>query len=768
MKPFRNPWVRLSIAIGIVLGGLACADTSCDCVTPLDRPMAGEHKLYDAVQARLAPSAFDFVELNLDPILETFLGPDGLRFDIPRMDDSYCVTIIWEICYDFTICRDGCTITADILSTQISPRAPNIIDLDAVVNIDGAITIRGDLDFSCTVPLHAHDKNVHATIVLPIDSRDDLMTFDVQDVQFEITDDDYSFDDCDLWIFPVDGVLNFLQEWITPMLNDQIQGQLDSTLAEQLDAARCLPEDFYRDGCPAGSSASDGFCVDGNGCLVKPLGLVGTVDVGELVNDTMPSMDAQIDLFVAPGQMQSPANDPLVFNGGLELRMIGGAESEVDACVTVPAQEPLPQPPPRMIFPANDTLPGLGPYKAAIGISDAFIDWSLYKAYLSGLLCLTIGSETSEMLNSGTLAALLGSLDRLTGGLDTPVKLVMKPGGVPYAEVGAGTFTPEGEIDQPLLYVTMPDLALDFFVRIDERFVRVVTLTQDMTLRLALDFQTDNTVMPLFGEDSIQIDNVVATNYELLAEDPSVLEDLVPTLISIALPMLTGGMEPIEIPPIEGFELDILAVQGHMPRSATPEYHEYLALFADLGMAATRRMAHRDTRARVKEISTPLRSLMSVYAPGGPQYPRVVLEVEAGEGPQAEYSYRIDGGVWHVFKPGPLLTVRDPLLAITGTHAIEVRSRSVGDYHSLDPEPARVVVEIDPREAGPSYEPLWPTDEVLEELTGQKQPLRMGTSDTEASEQEQPRIGCAAAPAGAGLLPWLLLGLALLVRRRRR
>ncbi len=768
----RKPWFRLAITLAVVIGGFACGDTGCDCVTPLEEPMAEEHKLYDSVQTRLTPHALTFIEDNLVPIMETFLGPDGLSFDIPRVSDG--VEILF-LTYNYTICTNGCTITAEILSTDITPRAPNYLDLHAVVNITGSIDIEGSLAFECTVPLHAINKDIDVTISLPIDGRDNLMTFDVESVDFEITTADYSFDDCNIWVLPVDWLLDWLQDLLTDTLNDQIQDQLDSTLDEMLYASICLPDDFYSGGCPSGSSPAGGFCVDAGGCRIKPLGMVGTLDVGELTTDVMPGMDAQLDLFVAAGQEESVDARPLVVSGGVEMRMIGGADSEQDSCVPTPSPLEVPSndPPPPLIYPVGDVMPDSGQsYMAAIGIADAFLDWSLYKAYLSGLVCLEIGSDLTDLLNSGTLSALLGSINHLTGGLNTPVKLVIKPLHVPYAEVGAGTFTAEGELDEPLIWIFMPGLAMDFYIMVDERYVRALTLTQDVTLSLSLQFNPDNTVTPLFGEDSILIDNVVASNYELLAEDPAALESLVPTLIGIAMPMLTDALQPIAIPPIEGFELNIIEMAGHMPRAAEPQYHEYLGMFANLCMEGQCPVRGRDTQVSLQELRVPSLGQMSIFAPGGPTRPELVLRVAADEGPEAEFSFRIDGGNWRLFKRGPELIVRDPLLSLTGRHVIEVRARSIGDYRSLDPSPARIDLDIQPRDDGLNYEPDYsPSQEALDRLLSPDADHGRMQNQLEADEgtnenEDEAHLGCSTTGGlpGAGLL-LALLGLAAIRRR---
>ncbi|HOX45317.1 MAG TPA: hypothetical protein PK668_17100 [Myxococcota bacterium] len=772
----QRMWMRLlpaGLALALALG---CGDTGCSCGAPLAQPMPEEQKVYDAVQLRLAPTAFQFIQGNLTEIISQFME-GGLAFEVPYVDATqefdaglFTVTIVLHIC------ETPCPLNIEIVSVNLNRIAPNVLALDARVNVSGTITITGDIP-DCEVPIDIQNKPISANLVLGIDGRDHVLTFDVQDLLVEIAGDDYDLD-CDWgWFdFLMDPITSWLTDVITPLLNGTLQSQLDTAVADALDGARCLNCDFYSLGCPAGSACDgDGeYCEDGQGCRAKPLGMVGSMDLGELLASVSPGMQASLDLFLAVGQWEDSTIDPLVKNDGLELRMIGGAATEHDRCVPTPPAEEIPSaaPPPRLGF--TDVVPGTAvPYMAGIGVSDRFVDWFLYQGYLGGLLCLSLGSDTTDMLSSGTFSLLMGSLATLTGGANTPVMLRMRPEHVPSAEIGAGTFSTDAEgnrvIDEPLLYLNLPGLALDFYVMIDERFVRVVTLTQDISLQLALDFTADNELVPLFGADSIQISNVRASNYELLAEDPASLEQLVPTLIDMALPLLTGSLEPIALPPIQGFALSIAAVQGDYDRQGTP-YHEYLGLYANLSLAPVQPSPRRTT-ARLAALEIPDPALMSIRAAGGPRAPVATLEVGADGDRPAEYSWRLDGGGWSLFQPGPRLRVQSPRLLLAGRHSLEVRARSVGDYTSLDPEPARVDLEV--ATPAPALEaarlPRTPAAAVAlaHELAlaagTQAAPLAAGPG-----QALEPQAGCASAGGSAslaGLLLGLLAGLALLRRR---
>jgi len=775
MRLSRRYVFRLACANVVLLVSLACGGTTCSCLTPLEAPVAEDARIYDAVQARLTPEAFGFIENNLTDIISTFMQ-GGLTFDMPATDASQsfgwcpvCITI------NIHICDNGCTLTAEIVNAGMSRVAPDTLALDATVNLSGTITIDGTFD--CDIPIDVRNKHVLANVHFYTDIIDHLTSFEVNDVSISIDDNDYEII-CD-WGFLSDiglgGVINDVVNWIagllTPTLNNQLNSQVNDTLDQAISDATCLPCDYYTGGCPTGSTCDNGFCKQGGICRLVPLGMAGSVDLAAQLGGLGGAGGEPLDVFLAAGQQQDPVLDPLIVDDGLELRMIGAVDTTRDDCVPQPdpAEVPPNTAPPRLAF--TPTVPVSGEtYMAGIGVSDAFLDWFIYKAYLSGVLCLSIGTETTDLLTSSTISMMgLASLNDLTGGRNVPVKLKLKPGHVPYMEVGAGTFTTDADgnrvIDQPLLYVFMPGTVLDFYVLLDERWTRILSFTIDMSIDLGLDMSQDNKIIPIFGEDSIHLDNVTASNYELLEEDPQALEELIPTLISMALPMLTGAMAPIEIPPIEGFALDIKGIKGVMPRAGT-DYFEYLGLYANLIMASAPPTPGRDTRAHITEVDVPPIDQMSVYRPGGPLYPELRIEASTSSGEPAEYSFRLDGGFWSPFGRGPILRLRDPRLLLSGEHLIDVRARTPGDYRSLDATPVRLSVDIEPRSVRSSNE-IQPgnmhlADQVRKDFAG----LRSENELVRPAEQTSAG-GCACSSSRVPSVGWLLL-LVLGIALRRR
>ncbi len=747
----RHYW-RMFFAASALLGVLACSDTGCDCAAPLDRPMVESSKVYDAIQTRLTPAAFAFIEDNLADIIAGML-PEGLTFEVPYMQEVFDAGL-FEIAID--ICAAGCTLQAQIENASLTPVAPNVIQIDALLDLTGTITLSGDVD--CDVPLHIQDKPLAVDLWLRIDDRDGLLNFDVTGLDLTIVDEDFSLECSGL----LGWIIESLKGTITALMNSPIGAQLEGVIDDMLIDATCMNCDFYAQSCPAGSSCVEELCTDGNACLTKPLGLVGRIDLGELLADVSPGLQAEMDLFLAAGQADDVDTDPLVANDGVELRLIGGAQAELSTCVPVPADDEIPSnaPPPRLVFNVDSTVPGSAEtYMAGIGISDAFLDWFLYQAYRSGMLCLTLDTEsTGGLLSSSTLSLLLPSISTLTAGRNTPLKIQLRPQRVPKIDIGEGSYTvdPEGNriFDSALLQLSMAETALDFYLRVDERWVRLLTLTQDITLLLGLDFLPDNRLLPVFDANSIVIENVVASDYELLAEDPAALENLLPTLISLALPALSDSLGVIDLPPLSGFLLEVVAVQGEMPR-ADSDIHEFLGMYARLDLAPP--PSPRITEARLLRLHSPTQSQMSIYAPGGPIYPEAVVEVSAGAGQAAEYSWRLDGGHWSAFQPGPQLHIRHPLLALAAAHQLQLRARSIGDYRSLDPDPAHLEISVRPQPDGLRPHPRIPSSTMR----------RFGLSPATEPAPSEPQAGCSSSPGTFSWLGLLFLAGACLCRRSK-
>jgi hypothetical protein len=141
------------------------------------------------------------------------------------------------------------------------------------------------------------------------------------------------------------------------------------------------------------------------------------------------------------------------------------------------------------------------------------------------------------------------------------------------------------------------------------------------------------------------------------------------------LPILTGVMGEIEIPDLQGFILDVQSVQGDVRRANTDTF-EFMTIYAQLGFSPPPPPAAR-TRVRLREAGTS------------------AVELEILD-PDQEVQYRVDRGVWSPFRRGPAVRIPKPVLP--GRYELQVRARIIGDYRSLDPEPASLAFDVDPPE----------------------------------------------------------------------
>jgi hypothetical protein len=306
-----------------------------------------------------------------------------------------------------------------------------------------------------------------------------------------------------------------------------------------------------------------------------------------------------------------------------------------------------------------------------------YLDHLFYQFWRSGLFCLSIDSNAIDQISSQTLAMFLPSLNRVTDWENLPVRLTMRPQGVPYMEVGAGTFNQDGTIDEPILYLFLPDFGMDFWMNMQGRWIRFLTLMQDVEVRLGLQFTANNEVIPVLDENSVIVSNPVATNFELLAEDTATLEGTVPQLIGMFLPMLTDTMGEIAIPDLQGFILDVISVQGDVQRQGT-DYYEFMSIYAGLDFAPPPTPPPpppaAETRARVGRVTPEL----------------FELELQDAD---TEIQYRVDNGAWSPFRRGPVIEVYRRLLP--GRHELELRARKIGKYRTLDPTPLCLTFETE-------------------------------------------------------------------------
>ncbi len=656
---------RRLVLCGLVLlmVSVACGDTSCGgCVEPPAEPFPTAPRVYDGVQMRVTQSGLVFIEDNLPDILASLLQ-DGLTFEIPRTDTGILSVVF---------CDSTCTMTIEILDSNLTLVGTNTVVFDGHMNVSGEVTMDANLMETCRFPLLIQNKPISVPIALQVDGFTGFFYFEIGDLDLTIEDGDYDIVCGVVWDFILDNPL------IKPLLTGAINlamglamgGAIDSMVAEQ----SCAACDFYTAGCPASHpcDSNDDFCKSGSNCLRKPLGIVGTLDLGQQLESIDPQNDAAVEMLLALGQARQPDQHPFIRNNGLEVRLIGGTYSDQDDCVPAPAPVDIPPVGEAQTLFFGNTIPGIGgAYMVGVAIADMYLDHLFYQFWRSGLLCLSIDSYGIEQISSKTLSLFLPSLDLVADRENLPVRLTLRPEGVPYMEVGEGTFDQDGNMLEPILYIFLPDFGMDFWMNMQGRWIKFLSLTQDVEVHLGIQFTADNQVIPILDENSVIVTNAVASDYELLAEDTATLEDTVPQLIGMFLPMLTDTMGEIAIPDLQGFILDVKSVQGDVSRPGT-DYYEFMSIYAGLDFSPP------------PTPPTNTRVLLGPVTPDG-----FHLELQD---PGVEIQYRLDNGYWSPFRRGPVVEVFRRLLP--GRHELEVRAREIGRYRTLDPTPVCLAFEI--------------------------------------------------------------------------
>lgn len=470
-----------------------------------------------------------------------------------------------------------------------------------------------------------------------------------------------------------------------------------------------------------------------DGLLPKPLGIAGTINPGDSLANFSPPPDTNLELYLVPGGYVKSSGQGLTIgvNTGVnsdrdQATRSPGTASESSLCVPIRPTPVLSDPPwmlPVSTSTGNFSLQPAGEFAGmpdpvnsmgettdlAMGLSRSFFDLLAYHIYNSGTLCLSVNGSAIPQLNAGTLAVIIGSLSKIAEDGTAPLSLVVRPQQPPAFSFGLG------DMNDPLIKIGLVDMRLDFYAWIEERFVRIFTLSIDVNLGLNLTVTKTAAGAPalqptLIGLDAANV-KITVLNTDLLAESPTDLAAVFPALINIAASAAAGAIPAIELPSFAGFGLSELEVK----RVQTSE-EDFLGIFASLNIAGTqpridwsdpehpKLFGELDTKAEVvtKVVPTP-KELRATFAAGKlPPHgsslrPRVEVALSAtgADSAAVEYAYRVDHGFWHPWASSSKLTIDDDAFLLQGKHRIEVRSRITNRYLTEDSTPAVLDVVID-------------------------------------------------------------------------
>ncbi|MCA9582480.1 MAG: hypothetical protein KC416_11845, partial [Myxococcales bacterium] len=314
-----------------------------------------------------------------------------------------------------------------------------------------------------------------------------------------------------------------------------------------------------------------------------------------------------------------------------------------------------------------------------------FLDHAGYGLFDSGLACIAASTRLSQQLSTGLFSVLVRSLGDLAfPNSSAPMAITLRPQVPPSFEVGAGTE------NDPLLLLSLPELAVDFYVWSNERYIRFMTFEGDISV--ALDVMANGSEIQLaVGE--LTVANETVTNSEILKEEPEKLSEAITTILTSFAGQLLGALPPFTLPEFMGFKL-IVPEDGILGVEQGTD--EFLAIFADLKFTPPSVVALADTEAEITRTEIDSEALsLDGFDPSRRPVVYVAAQGLGRLGAEFEYGFRVDGGPWSRWSANPDLVVDTPTLMLQARHVIEVRSRIVGAPETTDLSPAPLEVVVD-------------------------------------------------------------------------
>ncbi len=748
MPRSRTALSRSGLVSLLMLGFLGCSGTGAGCSTLTPFPAGTRYvgpKNDNAINIRLSAQGINYLNQNWPTLIAAFAPGSTLNVPIAcSVSASLPAGLGTMVIADqgTASCSGGspqhencgrfdgvCTATGSkadvpanvvvqITGFSLRPVAPDSLEASIQVAINtgniyvdttnrnlayclGLSPAKCAINFNTGTRAPPGDNRIRGTIKFTIDQKwDKLLSFSVTGYTGTTVCSGTPTVDC---LDPAD--LNFaggnicgdtycgLADWdpvknlILGLISAPLQTRITATIAKQTCQACMTTADCPRstDGNNTQSTCnSDNLCESAGKCVPRFLGVEGTMSMGALLGAFGAPANAQIELSLAAGAT-------VAMDQGMSFgTRVGIQPTTVSACVPPQAAPPMTMVP----FPDFDGEAPPNPdggvgYQVGLGISSNFLNNAFWAAQQSGALCLNLSSENVGLINTGLFKTFLPSLGKLAtrDGKDAPMMVVLRPARPPAVVVGEGTYDPVTKKPiKPLLLITLPDLSIDFYAMLDDRYARLFTLTADISLPISLIFEGCDKVSPALGDLATLITNIRTGNAEILAEDPQVLADLVPAVIGLAEPALAGGLSGFALPSLGAFKLKVEAVKG-LGRITGTQAFNHLGIFATLlPLNAMCAYSAPKVSASLKASRMPQPEEMRLTGRHALPLPEAVLDVRTfGTSGSAEFAYKIDDGLWNEFRPvqGNELVVAHPRFLLQGAHVIHVRARIAEDSHAV-------------------------------------------------------------------------------------
>jgi hypothetical protein len=665
------------IGLGLVFAQACGTTTGCSgcSTTTITFPQA--YRFDNAMQVRLSSTGIDFMEKNFSTLVTT-LVPTGLSFNIPA---TGCGSADQQICCKTTTCTAKMAITdVTITPTPASTAALSLRASVSTTKFDFTMKILG-IPITCDVQ---YDTSWSGSSTLGLDADMDLTVDASNNNKLEISRGSTTLSDFESGDISISGgfqctIADWLKSFFKSMIEDQITKVLDDTLDSMLTSL--------------------------------PLGQEGRFDLSSVFAAFSPHTTGKMDYFLwAGGYAQAESS-------GMSVGVMGGFRAAAkSSCVPdCEASGAKCSPPQKAAISRStsfrgNTRPDGNTFDVGIGVHKSALEQAGYALYSSGGLCLDITSSTFGSLNSALFGILVPSIGTLTGGQSMAMMLSTRPRNPPTVTLGKGTYKKDSTgkitIEEPLLKIKAKGFAIDVFVTLDERPVRIFTIVGDLEIPMLLYADSKGDLQPIVGALDSALTGLSVENADLLTTtDQASVKKLFPTLLSLAGTFLGNGFSPITLPSLSGVSLSLDS--GSI---TTTDSYSILAIFANLALSSTtsllltpqaKKLATVETTGVVEHLELPATSEFRVderFDPFGG--PAVTLSLGAKaprglEGERVEYAVRVDGGFLRPFTTASRVVVQDPVFWIQGKHLVEVVARVEGRPATLDATPVRIPVYID-------------------------------------------------------------------------
>lgn len=703
-----------AVLIGVVVLALgACSGGGCgDCESFEQAEFPEQH--YDKTvprsgQVRITNHGLDFLEGEVPNLIRQF-RPQGLDFCVPRTEQSGATICHIDQCDNGTT---GCQIRLSLDDANLEPVPSETLNVQVTIgDINEVLPFDYDVlvgTAECKADLHKRGESndtpavveAELPVLFQVDQQAALknVTIETDEMQVDLSDVGIDIDGRGGFGDTVacEGADTFVKPFARGTVEDEVKAQLNETIQQIVREQTCQTCGADQPACPSGSSCENSgdlqLCTwDSDGtCVSEPLGTEGRLLLGSALGEFMEPADANIDVLAR-------AADLADVDSGLSFGMRAGfQQDELRECApaesaTRPSLSPIQE---SMKILRNDHPESGDPFMVGIGIHENAFEQALWSAWASGGTCLRVGSSFNDSLNTGALGLFMPSLKNLAEN-ESPVYLRVSPQTAPEVELGPNEIVEEEDsytLEEPLMTILWNDLDLHFYAFAQDRFVRVYTTRLDVEVPIGLTTNGDGQLVPVVGNLEDAAKDVRIRNHRLLAEGKEKLADVVPTLLSAALPRLTGSLsDPIDLPAFYGYRL--VVDEGGI---TSVDNDQFLALFANFerDMQTNSHLAELEPRIDGAEVEAAFEAKSEVPKP------RVRLQLTAGTElgvsvphEDVEFSYRVDDGFWSLFRGSREFAIEHPLLRLQGEHEVEVRAR-YADMPGTASEPVSTDVRVD-------------------------------------------------------------------------